>query len=77
MEFISNQEFTESEFIKWKELCHLNRIPLPTLVDLEKKIKDIKAALAYQFKEEDVEKVVQVFYLIYKSYNFNFLNIFL
>lgn len=57
LEFISNQEFTESEFIKWKELCRTNRILLPTLEDLENKIKDIKAALAYQFKEEDVEKV--------------------
>lgn len=58
MEFISNQEFTEGEFIKWKELCHMNRITLPTLDELDNKIKDIKAALAYQFKEEDVEKVL-------------------
>lgn len=57
MEFISNQEFTEGEFIKWKELCHMNRIPLPTLEELETKVRDVKAALAYQFKEEDVEKV--------------------
>lgn len=58
LEFISNQEFTESEFIKWKELCHMNRIPLPTLEDLAEKVRDIKAALAYQYKEEDVEKVI-------------------
>jgi len=57
LEFISNQEFTESEFVKWKELCHLNRIPLPTLAELEIKVRDVKAALAYQFKEEDVEQV--------------------
>ncbi|XP_025423605.1 RNA polymerase-associated protein Rtf1 [Sipha flava] len=59
LEFISNQEFTESEFIKWKELCYMNHITLPTLEELETKIKDIKAALAYQFKEEDVEKIVR------------------
>ncbi|XP_050540392.1 RNA polymerase-associated protein Rtf1 [Daktulosphaira vitifoliae] len=59
LEFISNQEFTESEFSKWKELCQLNRISLPTIDDIEKKVKDIKAALAYQFKEEDVEKIVR------------------
>lgn len=57
LEFISNQEFTESEFIKWKELCNMNRIPLPTVEELEIKVRDVKAALAYQFKEEDVEKV--------------------
>lgn len=60
LEFISNQEFTESEFIKWKELCHLNRIPLPTIEELDNKVKDIKAALAYQYKEEDVEKVIKL-----------------
>uniref|UniRef100_A0A2H8TV92 RNA polymerase-associated protein Rtf1 n=2 Tax=Melanaphis sacchari TaxID=742174 RepID=A0A2H8TV92_9HEMI len=59
LEFISNQEFTESEFVKWKELCNTNRIPLPTLDELEIKVKDIKAALAYQFKEEDVEQIVR------------------
>ncbi|XP_001943293.1 RNA polymerase-associated protein Rtf1 [Acyrthosiphon pisum] len=59
LEFISNQEFTESEFVKWKELCHMNRIPLPTLAELEIKVRDIKAALAYQFKEEDVEQIVR------------------
>jgi len=58
LEFVSNQDFTEGEFIKWKELCHLNRIPLPTLEELDDKIRDIKNALAYQFKEEDVEKVI-------------------
>lgn len=61
LEFISNQEFTESEFNKWKELCHLNRIPLPTVEELDNKVKDIKAALAYQYKEEDVEKVFLIF----------------
>lgn len=43
--------------MKWKELCHLNRISLPTLEELDQKMKDVKAALAYQFKDEDVEKV--------------------
>jgi RNA polymerase-associated protein RTF1 len=38
----------------------MNHITLPTLEELETKIKDIKAALAYQFKEEDVEKVYKI-----------------
>lgn len=48
--------------MKWKELCHLNRISLPTLEELDLKMKDVKAALAYQFKEEDVEKVCIIKY---------------
>lgn len=35
----------------------MNHMPLPTVDEIENKVKDIKAALAYQFKEEDVEKV--------------------
>lgn len=58
LEFISNQDFTNSEFVKWKEVCSLNKIPMPTLEELDYKIRDIKNALAYQFKEEDVEKVI-------------------
>jgi len=66
LEFISNQEFTESEFTKWKEICHMNRISLPTLAELENKVRDIKAALAYQFKEEDVEQVFNLIILVHK-----------
>lgn len=43
----------------------MNRIPLPTLEELEMKGKDIKAALAYQFKEEDVEKVFDYTFIIF------------
>lgn len=39
----------------------MNRIPLPTLDELEMKVRDVKAALAYQFKEEDVEQVFNLF----------------
>lgn len=66
LEFISNQEFSDSEFTKWKELCHTNRIPLPTLDELEIKVRDIKAALAYQFKEEDVEQVFNLIIIVHK-----------
>ncbi|KAL0273497.1 UNVERIFIED_CONTAM: hypothetical protein PYX00_006144 [Menopon gallinae] len=59
LEFVSNQEFTESEFFKWKETCALQGISLPTFDDLEKKLKDIKEALIYEFKEEDIEKIVK------------------
>mgnify|MGYP006952286597 FL=1 len=45
--------------MKWKETCALQGISLPTFDDLEKKLKDIKEALIYEFKEEDIEKMVK------------------
>ncbi|XP_043279611.1 RNA polymerase-associated protein Rtf1 [Venturia canescens] len=59
LEFVSNQEFTESEFFKWKETCALQGISMPTFDELEQKLKDIKEAMVYEFKEEDIEKIVQ------------------
>lgn len=44
----------------------MNRIPLPTLAELEMKVRDVKAALAYQFKEEDVEQVFNFIILKHK-----------
>ncbi|KAK0092099.1 hypothetical protein PV326_002205 [Microctonus aethiopoides] len=59
LEFVSNQEFTESEFFKWKETCALQGISMPTFEEMEHKLKDIKEALVYEFKEEDIEKMVR------------------
>lgn len=59
LEFVSNQEFTESEFFKWKETCALQGISLPTFEEIDLKIKDIKEAMVYEFKEEDIEKIIR------------------
>ncbi|KAI4496008.1 hypothetical protein M0802_008223 [Mischocyttarus mexicanus] len=59
LEFVSNQEFTESEFSKWKDTCALQGISMPTFDEVEQKLKDIKEALVYEFKEEDIEKIVR------------------
>ncbi|XP_066593869.1 RNA polymerase-associated protein Rtf1 isoform X2 [Prorops nasuta] len=59
LEFVSNQEFTESEFFKWKETCALQGISMPTFDEVDQKLKDIKEALVYEFKEEDIEKIVR------------------
>lgn len=59
LEFVSNQEFTDSEFFKWKETCALQGISVPTFDEVEQKLKDIKEALVYEFKEEDIEKIVR------------------
>ncbi|XKL61623.1 hypothetical protein PGB90_001456 [Kerria lacca] len=59
LEFASNQEFSESEFKKWRETCSLQGISVPTVEEMENKIKDIKEAMLYEFKEEDIEKIVK------------------
>ncbi|XP_015912368.1 RNA polymerase-associated protein RTF1 homolog [Parasteatoda tepidariorum] len=59
LEFVSNSEFTDSEFYKWKETLMLENIALPTQDDINKKLKDIQVALNYQYKEKDVETIVK------------------
>ncbi|CAD6201403.1 GSCOCG00000206001-RA-CDS [Cotesia congregata] len=59
LEFVSNQDFTDSEFCKWKETCALQGISMPTFEEVELKLKDIKEAMVYEFKDEDVEKIVR------------------
>ena len=59
LEFASNQEFSENEFNKWRETCALQGISMPSVEDWEHKQRDIKEALSYEFREEDVEKIVK------------------
>ncbi|TMW46675.1 hypothetical protein DOY81_008245, partial [Sarcophaga bullata] len=59
LEFISNQEFTENEFIKWREICIQQNIQMPYSSLIEKKLADIKEALNYEFKDEDVDKIIE------------------
>lgn len=59
LEFISNQDFSDKEFFKWKETMALERVTLPTMEDVAKKVKDIQDAVNYQYKEADVETIVK------------------
>jgi RNA polymerase-associated protein RTF1 len=59
MEFVSNQEFTITEFGKWREACALQGISVPTIEDVETKLRDIQEGMSYEYKEEDVEKIVK------------------
>jgi RNA polymerase-associated protein RTF1 len=59
LEFASNQEFSENEFNKWRETCAVQGISMPSVEDWENKQRDIKEALSYEFREEDVEKIVK------------------
>ena len=52
-----SQDFTDSEFKKWSDDCLAQGASPPTIEDIDKKLNDIKEAINYQFKEEDVAKV--------------------
>lgn len=57
LEFVSNQEFTDSEFLKYVESSAAQNVPLPTVEKIAQKVKDIKEALLYEFKDEDINQV--------------------
>lgn len=58
LEFVSNQDFTDSEFFKWREAMTLGDLSLPTVQDIDKKARSIQEALNYKFKENDIEEIV-------------------
>lgn len=60
LEFVSNQDFTDSEFFKWREAMTLGDLSLPTVQDIDKKARSIQDALNYKFKENDIEEVCNV-----------------
>lgn len=59
LEFISNQDFTESEFEKWRDVCTATNVPMPTVQLLEQKLIDIKIAMNFEFNDEDVDKIIE------------------
>ncbi|KAM9476543.1 RNA polymerase-associated protein RTF1 homolog isoform 1-T1 [Clarias gariepinus] len=59
LEFVSNQEFTESEFMKWKEAMHGAGMQIPTLDEITKKEQSIKEAVNYKFNDKDIEDIVK------------------
>ncbi|XP_046351211.1 RNA polymerase-associated protein RTF1 homolog isoform X2 [Haliotis rufescens] len=58
LEFVSNQDYTDSEFFKWKEAVMLGGLELPTVEEINRKADDIKQALNYKLKENDIEEIV-------------------
>lgn len=57
MEFVSNQDFTDSEFTKWKDTLEKANLLLPTKPEVERKAKDIAEALRFRPKEDDIDHV--------------------
>ncbi|XP_049596709.1 RNA polymerase-associated protein RTF1 homolog [Syngnathus scovelli] len=59
LEFVSNQEFTENEFMKWKEAMIMAGMQVPTLDEITKKEQTIKEAMNYKFNDKDIEDIVK------------------
>ncbi|XP_051507570.1 RNA polymerase-associated protein RTF1 homolog [Myxocyprinus asiaticus] len=59
LEFVSNQEFTESEFMKWREAMMSAGMELPALDEITKKEQSIKEAVNYKFNDKDIEDIVK------------------
>uniref|UniRef100_A0A1A8ING2 RNA polymerase-associated protein RTF1 homolog n=1 Tax=Nothobranchius kuhntae TaxID=321403 RepID=A0A1A8ING2_NOTKU len=59
LEFVSNQEFTENEFMKWKDAMMMAGMQVPTLDEITKKEQSIKEALNYKFNDKDIEDIVK------------------
>ena len=50
LEFVSNSDFTDSEFEKWMTVCSTAGLTLPTIDLIEQKQSAIKNAIQYEFK---------------------------
>ncbi|XP_028160836.1 RNA polymerase-associated protein Rtf1-like, partial [Ostrinia furnacalis] len=51
-------EFTDSEFTKWHAAIRDANKRAPTMDYVRSKIAEVRDALMYEFKEEDIEKIV-------------------
>ncbi|KXJ77757.1 hypothetical protein RP20_CCG006686 [Aedes albopictus] len=59
LEFISNQDFTDSEYQKWLTVCEATGTALPYVDSIEKKQREIKEAIQYEFKDADIDKLIE------------------
>lgn len=59
LEFVSNQDFTDTEFQKWKNTMDDQSLSLPTVKHVANKVKEIDNALNHIFSESEIEKIVQ------------------
>ena len=57
LEFVSNQDFTDSEFFKWKETMMTQGYTLPNTDEIQRKLKELQEAHQYKFKDDDVDNV--------------------
>jgi len=59
LEYVSNNEISDGEFQRWREAMIKQGISLPTLDDLDNKIKEIEKCKHYVYNNNDITKIVQ------------------
>ena len=59
LEFVSNQDFTDSEFIKWKTTLDQNNLKLPTVKYVDTKSKEIDETMNHQFTDVEIDLIVK------------------
>ena len=59
MEYVSNSQFTLSEFEKWRQMCQEKSINLPTKDFVSNKKEDIDKALNYEYSSRDIDEILQ------------------
>lgn len=74
LEFVSNQEFSESEYHKWIEATTAAGNSMPTQEQVKEKQSDIKEAINYEFNEQDIERIVSLRFLWFSLTKENFFN---
>ncbi|KRZ63014.1 RNA polymerase-associated protein RTF1 -like protein [Trichinella nativa] len=57
LEFLSNSDFTDTEFAKWVDTMTSQNMEFPTLEHVKNKVADVIAAFNHQYTEEDVDQV--------------------
>ncbi|KJE92006.1 hypothetical protein, variant [Capsaspora owczarzaki ATCC 30864] len=59
LEYVSNTDFTESEFYKWKDDMAFNRIPLPSLDELRHRSKQIQSMSQHVRTSQVIDAMLQ------------------
>ena len=57
--YVSNTQIAEQEFVDWKLKMEKERLNLPTKKQIDDKLRHIKEAMDYNFKESDIEAIVR------------------
>ena len=59
MEYISNSDFTDKEFLEWQTAMQKSSMDMPSKSQIESKKKDIQFANNYRFTEHDIEAILR------------------
>ncbi len=58
MEFVSNQDFTDSEFCQWMSVVSCQKMKLPTTYSISRKQKDMERALQHNYTDKEIDEML-------------------